>query len=341
MDSLIANDGRLQDIAAAGRITANDVMDLRRRIFGDGVVSLEDADAVFRLDRQCADKDPSWTRFYVEALGDHFVWQSEPRGYLTDEQAQRLLDSSLRNRHIDNTTDLELLIYVVDRATRVPEELVLHVLDAVRESVLTPETAAYGSNRPPAVVTPADVAIIRKVIHAPGGHGSLTVTRREAEMVFDLNDATRGEDNAPEWQDLFVKAIANHLMFPRPAPDLPDAEEAMRRQAWLEKGPAPGSFLAGIGKAFARADVPFAEAWRELDPFGYEQARAEQEAEDRRTREALAREAIDAEEARWLVGRIMNSGAIDANERALLAFIRENSPRIDPALQPLFDEAGL
>lgn len=50
--------------------------------------------------------------------------------------------------------------------TACPEELVPFEMNAVRDSVLSPETAIYGSNRPPAVIGAADVEVIRRVIYA-------------------------------------------------------------------------------------------------------------------------------------------------------------------------------
>ena len=63
-----------------------------------------------------------------------------------------------KDGHIDAMSELELVVNIVDRATSAPESLALLVLDAVRASILNPTSAAYGSNRPPAVATAADAA---------------------------------------------------------------------------------------------------------------------------------------------------------------------------------------
>ena len=327
-------------ICAAGRISAEDVLALRRQVFPDGVVSAAEAEAVFDLDHACAETCPEWTRFYVDALTDHFVWQSEPRGYVSDAQARDLLAKVLHDGRIDAMSELELLLNVVHWCESCPEALGLAALAAVKDSVLTPETAAYGSNRPPAVISPADVEILRKVVYAPGSPGAYTVTRGEAELLFDLDRATRGSENAAGWPDLFAKAIANALMFPRGAPTVPAADEALRRERWLEERGSIGSLLASIGKAAAKGDIPFSEAVRETDLFGSGQARDQREKEDARVGEALHREAIDAEEARWLVGQLRRSDSRSAGERKLLAFIEANAPSVDPALHPFFEAAG-
>lgn len=331
----------VDEICDKGAVSADDVLALRRTIFLDGVISSDEADAVFRIDHACAEKDESWTQFYVDSLTDYFLWQSEPRGYVDEELAKVLVDNITHDGKIDALSELALLINIVHWATSCPEDLMMLALEAVRVSVTAPGEAAYGANRPENLITAGDVAIIRKVIHAPGGDGSITVTRAEAEMMFDLNEAVQGQETVPEWREVFTKAIANHLMFPRPAPQMPNADEARRREAWLEEPASVGNLLAGVGKAIGRGDIPFTEAWEAVDPLSFGRAKEEAAAEEARVREAFTREAIDAEEAAWLSERILSDGLIDDNERAILVFINDNATEIDESLREVLEQAGL
>jgi len=327
----------VDELADKGAITADDVLALRRGLFKDGVVDEREAEAVFRLDHACATKAPEWTRFYVDALTDYFVWQSQPRGYVSEAQARLLIDRITHDGRIDAMSELELLINIVHWATACPEELAVVSLIAVRDSVLTPETTGHESNRAPAIISPADVEIIRKIIYAGTSGGGFTVTRREAELLFELNDATTGQENAPSWGDLFVKGIANHLMFPGGAPVVADAEEAKRRDKWLEERRGVGQTLAQMGRAALGGNIDLKGAWNQVGPRG----RAQQEREDKQAREALSREAIDTEEAKWLSAQVMKDGMLHENERRLLAFIKQNAPTVDPALDALFAKAGI
>ncbi len=330
----------VEDLCSRRRITADDVLALRRTVYADGVCSVAEAEAVFRLDRSCADKDAAWVQFYLDSLTDFFVRQAQPQGYVSEDHAQLLIERITHDGRVDDLTEFALLVNIINRAVLCPEPLIMFALEAVRQSVLAPATAVYGSNRPPALVTAADAAIIRMIIMGAAGDGSITVTRREAELVFELNDAVRDQDNAPEWSKLFVQAIANHLMFPRPAPVPPSAEEAKRREAWLAERPPAGAFVLDVGKALGRGDVPFREFWETLDLGGRHRAREEEEAMHRMTTEALSREAIDKEEAAWLVRRLAGDHTLDDNERALLEFIKANSPNIDPSLAGLIQRIG-
>lgn len=71
-------------ILARGKITADDVLELRHRVFWKGVVTPDDAEMVFALNDQLEQNaDPSWEPFFVEALTDYIVFQAEPRGYIS------------------------------------------------------------------------------------------------------------------------------------------------------------------------------------------------------------------------------------------------------------------
>lgn len=330
-------DPDVKDILDRRIITAEDVARLRRKYFEDGTVSTREADEVFRLDEACEDKHADWGALYVDALTDYFVFQSTPRGYISQDQARELIHRITRNNRIESTTELELLANVVHWAEYCPAELAEFVLFAVRESVLDPDEAAYGRGRRPRLIDPVDVELIKRAIYAPATGGGITVTRLEAEVIFDLNDATARSENHPAWQDLFVYAIANHLMFPRPAPAPEPRESVLRREQWLRERRGTGRLLLETGKAAARLDLDF-QGFRDALKGPVRALDADQEARDARI--AYERETIDEEEARWLIGRIKRDGVLNDNERALLAFIRKHSPNIHPSLEPLLAEAG-
>ena len=333
-------DNLVERICAAGRISAEDVLALRRQVFPDGVVSSTEAAAVFRLDAACAEKCPEWTRFYVDALTDYFVWQAEPRGYVDQARARQLLDAVLRDGRVDAASELELLLNVVHWCVECPYELSHAALDAVRESVLRPDAAAFGAGREAAVITAADVELIRRLIYAPGSPGGITITREEAELLFALDRETDPARNHHSWADLFAKAIASAVMFPRGAPQIPDAAELLRREREAEGGRGIGCLLAGIGKAVAGGDIRFREAYEEADVFGRERAGAQRAREDAQAREALRRETVTSDETAWLVAELQRSPGFSPAECRLLAFIAANSPSIDPALQQLIAEAA-
>jgi hypothetical protein len=330
-----------EKLRASGRIEGSHAMQLRRLIYANGTVTPEAAKLLLGLDRACSKKDPGFAQLYVEALTDYFVWQTQPKGYVSPENARLLIDNIGADGHLESKTELELVLNVVHWARHCPEDVVLLVLDAVRQSVLLSRPSPLGANRPRTSIGAGDIAILRKALHAPAGDGSLLITRREAELLFTLNDATAAGDNDPEWRAFFSHAIANHLLNPANTPVVPSREEAARRERWLDERGDIGTFLTGIGAALARGDIPFRAVFEEVCPSMAASDEKAAEAEARATREALARESIDSSEAAWLAKRILQDDAIDENEKALLTFIKKEAKTIDPALKPLLERAKI
>ena len=329
------------NLKSLGRIEAQHALQLRQFVYGDNVVSREDADLLFSLNDACKTKDQAFVALYVEALTDYFVWQTEPRGYVTPELSRYLIDQVTADGRIDTQTELELVLNVVHWARQVPDDLTTLVIDAVRQSVLRADDTPLGANRPRVAIGAGDVAILTKALYAPAGDGSLLVTRREAELLFDLNDAAGTEGNDPAWGQFFVHAIANHLTNPLEVRPAPTREEAAHRERWLDQRGSIGALLAGVATAVSRGDIPVRKVMEELDPTWDKHFNRESIAIADAAKQAVGREAVDTEEARWLADRIMRDGSIDENERALLVFLKQEASSIDAALQPAMKQAGL
>ena len=195
----------------------------------------------------------------------------------------------------------------------------------------------YGRGRKAGVITPLDVEVIRAVIHGGGGLGAYTVTRREADLLFELNDATVEAGNTESWREVFVKGVGSYLMFPLAAPVAVAAEEILRLDASLEQRRTYLTHLRELGQGLRDFEAGEIGEWvGELDLFGTRRAREKVAREQARAREERARASIDEAEATWLIDRLDRDDALTDNERALLVFIRQNSPQIHPWLDKLF-----
>jgi hypothetical protein len=106
-------------------------------------------------------------------------------------------------------------VKVLDRAKLSPVKLVRFALEQVKLAVTVGDgyLGHARSNRrlSPGVIGEVEVELIRRILYAFGGDGNIAVTRQEAEVLFDINDATAEASNDPAWSDLFVKALANFL----------------------------------------------------------------------------------------------------------------------------------
>ncbi len=213
---------------------------------------------------------------------------------------------------IKGDAELELLIHILERAESAPDELAAFALRQCVAAVRAPDAGGT------ACVDPAEAALLRRVLYAGAGASGTSVSRAEAEALFDINDACRGGDNAPAWRELFVHGVANYLLVP-PGYQGVSADEARRRQAWLES-PTHFDFASllhqslqtTLSQTFARDD----EGWRRT-LAQEDQARVQAHA-------------FTVDERSWLNARICRDGVTDPNETALLDFVLA-----DAALPPI------
>jgi hypothetical protein len=321
-------------LASKDRITPEDVLMLRREVFGDGVVTRGEAEALFALHASAKDQCPEWGPFFVEAVSDYIVHLEKPSGYISTENAEWLVQSISSDRMVASMLELELLVKVLEQAKYSPPGLAAFALRQVMHAVVDGKgPLMIGGRLVPGLIAKAEVELLRRILYAFGGDGNIAITRCEAEILFTINERTLSAKNDPEWNDLFIKAIANFVMCSS-GYESPRREEALRRDHFFEQSDVDiGGFF---GRMFSAGMRGMLEAYRTSTDVD-----ADWEARNR-SAEALARRAeqIDGGEAKWLVERIGRDHVLADNERALLKFIREASPSIHPDLKPLLDKVA-
>jgi hypothetical protein len=323
----------IAEIKARGSIKDADVLKLRRNYYDDGQITADEADIIFALNDACPVQDPAWADCFVETITDYVVDQAKPEGYLTTENAAWLIARISRDDRIETKTEMELLVSVLDKARWAPQSLVRFALDQVKHAVIHGTgPLRSGQTLDPGTVSAADVELLRRIIYSSGGDGNLAVTQPEAEALFDIDAATAGAENHPSWRDLFVKAIANSVMAAS-GYATPPREEALARDAWLDRR---GDL------SLDRVAIGMASGFRGLFS-GYREQSDEERAIARLTQqkiEIVTNEAVTMAEADWLAGRIGSDGRLTANERALLMFLKAESPSIHPNMQALVDKVA-
>jgi hypothetical protein len=321
-------------LASTNRITAEDVATLRREVFGHGLVTRTQAEALFALDGTAKEKCAEWLPFFVEAVADYIVHEEKPSGYISPDNADWLIGAISRDGMVDSLTELELLVHVLEVAKSSPNRLCIYALEQVANAVIEGKgPLAYGGRLVAGTIGKAEVELLRRILYAHAGDGNIAITRGEAEVLFKINERTSHTRNDPSWNDLFVKAIANFVMCSA-GYEAPTREVALRRDEFLDSsGPTIGGFFA---RMVSGGVAGILEAYRSPDDI-----ETEWEARNRAA-EALARraETIDGSEAKWLVQHIGSDRPLYENERALLTLIKRTSPQIDPALQPLLDQVA-
>ena len=322
----------VESLNLAGKIGAEVVLKLRRAVFSDSFVSPQEAQSLIELNRNCFPRDVSWNVFFVEALTDYLVHQADPAGYVTAENAEWLISVIMVDGHVNSSIEMELVISILDQAMWSPPSLVNFALEEVKHWVVD----GSGSIRKeldlvPGQIGEAEVDLLRRILYSFGGEWNIAISRQEAELLFDLNDATAGANNHPSWSELFVKAIANHIMAGS-GYQVPSRQEALKREAWLESEETTSGFFS---KMFSGGFSAVLEAYKAQTPEEAAVARLEQQ-----RLEIVTGEIITQSEASWLTERLQRDGELHDNEKALLRFLKEESPDIHPSLKTLIDQAA-
>ncbi len=309
----------LAKIGAKGYVTAEDVLVLRRGVFKDGIVSPAELDALFMLGERAPEGDREWPMFFEEAAADFYLREEEPQGYLTDVEFATLRARVTRDGEGASPLELRLMIKLLETAVATPPAMAAFVADQLKRSILT--------GRLRKGVTKEDTELVRRFIFAKGGEANVAVTRAEAELLFDINDANAGAPNDPAWTEFFVKAIANHLMSHFSyAPQA--REEARRQHAFMTDR------SADVGGFFKRMVAGG------LSGFKGDGKSLQAERNEQRERDAAIAEKITPAEADWLADRIGRDGRLMESERALVDYMKKLGGELPPKLKALVDRAA-
>lgn len=328
-------EARLSAVGANGFVTAEEVLFLRRNVFRDGVVSRDELTSLMGLAARAPAGDREWPDFLVEAVGDFFLREEQPHGYLTDEE-WGFLSGFLgkewlgENGAAARMFEARLLVSLAERATSTPLAMNRYAAEAIKSTLRTRPGTPDGAPR----IDAETAALVKRLIYAAAGDQSVAVSRAEAEFLFDLNDLSAGADNDPAWREVFVSAIAAHLMAHigyRPLA----REEAMRLDVFArDQSVKPGRMF---GRMFSGGLAALRQALG-----GDEGAKASLQAQHNAANEQAAAEAerITASETDWLVERICRDGDLHQTERDLVAHLKSLDAELPPRLKALVEKAA-
>jgi hypothetical protein len=321
------------EIKARGSIRDADVLRLRRNFDDDGRISAEEAETILAMNDACPVQDPAWADCFVETITDYVVEQAEPHGYITAENARWLIARISRDGKVATMTEFALILNVLDKARWAPQSYVRFALDQVKRAVIDGNgPLRSGHTLKPGIVTEGDVDLLRRMLVAFGGGGNLAITQPEAEVLFDIDEATAAADNHPAWPDLFIKGIASSVMTAS-GHAAPSRAIALARDAWLRRGDLSlDDVLNGM--------IAGNKVWI----GGYREQTEEERAIARLTQqkiEIVTHEPVAPAKADWLASRIARGGTMTPNQRALLTHLKAESLTLHPTLKALVEAASL
>lgn len=303
-------------IAGDGRITAEEILELRRLGWADGKMDPEEAEALFTANDACAAPTSEWCDFFVEALSTFIVQTVEPKGYVDDEMADELIARIDRDGRVGSMAELELLVRVSETALDVPVGLKAYTLRQIEDAVLQGEGPTRHGELTPKGINEAECRLLRRLIFAPASNRPAAVGKLEAEMLFRIKDAALYEVNAADWERLFVQGVANYLLGFGGHEPL-SSERAAELERFMNRECAGiGGFLSRMFTSRPDVDGAFGSLL-DLSPHT---PSVEDEA-------AEAAELTEAE-SHWLTDMLEADEELDPMEKALLAFIAEETGEV-------------
>ena len=233
-----------------------------------------------------------------------------PRLQCSLEEAEWLIGQIDHDGVVESMVELETMVRILERAENTPDLLKNYVLGVVEREVLTGTgPTRCGGQLSATHISAAECRIIRRVIFASGGHGPAAVTRWDAELLFRLKDATLAEENAAEWDDLFIDGVANFLK----GFVLPNAQVSHERKRELEAFVADSS--VNVGRFMGRVAK---EAPQVMNHFGRVFGKKQAGGTDFEAL-AAAGEVVTDYESEWLEKMVAADGEVDELESRLIA----------------------
>ncbi|MFC3101037.1 hypothetical protein [Altererythrobacter lauratis] len=299
--------------ASDGTIGDAEVQALRAAGWADGRICRAEAEAILAANAAIADPSPAWSDFFVEALRNFVLNGTPPCGYASAEEAAWLIAMVSADGRVSSLTELELLVQIIEGGLGVPHSLKHYVLGVVEAEVLTGTgPLRCGGELSATHVTEAEARLIRRVIFGSASDRPAAVSRSEAEMLFRLKDATLHQANAPEFERLFVQGVGNYLLGYASASAHVSRERMLELEAFVaDNRPQVGRFMGAMAKAAPSA-------------FGVIFGRKTDALPSRAAQVAEAAE-FTAVERDWLDAMMAANGEVDAYDRALLAFLAEET----------------
>ena len=316
----------IDDICIRGSVTRADVTSLQRSLDEQTAIDATDIDALIRIEHTTQQQDASWQPLLIDATTDFLVNDMIPTGYVTAANARWLVERVAPRGRIETLGLFNVVVAVLEKARWAPESLAQLALEQVKTAIITGQgPLRRGQDATTAgQITVDDVATIRRILLAFGGDGRIAVTRREADVLFDIEDATANVSQPAEWQELFMKATAS-VVLATSGYTVPSRQAALQSER-LTCGPdhlRPENFIAQLTSAYAQ---PTTE--------GRALARLE-----RQRFEIITNEEASSADATWLTERILRNQKATCRELTLLSYLQREAMPLHPMLQNLVDTA--
>ncbi|GEO83434.1 MULTISPECIES: hypothetical protein [Alphaproteobacteria] len=216
-------------VAGKIRLSAEDMLLLRKYTFPEGIKTSDDVVTLLTLDACCPEKCPQWRDYFVEQLAHFIVHHCYPIGSLDEINVDWLRQVLCEDGVLASEIALETVLHVMDITRFVPLSLTLLMLDQLRVA-LEEQRGAYAARRTAGrAIGPDDMAFIKRVLRDRQEPGEPALSPATIATLEALDRAT--SPRPAEWHG--AAGSADHLRNGK----TPPLEQPRR---WLQ---VPDSFF--------------------------------------------------------------------------------------------------
>jgi len=330
-----------RQVAKEGNVGAPEIAGLRRAIYRDGVVSREEADALFAIERARTGHCDTWSDLFVEAITDYALNQEPPTGYLSEDTATWLMGEISQHGKPSTDAQIELVTNIIEKAREVPASFSAFSLRLVKNMVIC--RGGPDARRRPHVggrVSEADTITLQRILWAAGSEGQMAISREEAEALFAIAHASDGAENDPKFDDLFAKMVGNYLLGAT-GRSVPPRDVSLRCAADTSNRIDVLKMLTQmLADASQATDTHFLIATiRKARCLGEDVDPALNNENSKPDAAMTSASALSPEKAQWLLQQFDAKGTTTEPEKALVRFIAREAGSIDRSLMPLVSRA--
>jgi hypothetical protein len=145
---------------------------------------------------------------------------------------------------IGAAADFHEILAAISKAPDLAPVLAAMALDEVRHGVMTGEgPTTRGRVHFSRTIDAQDTALCARILVEAGEACGRPVSRNEADVLFRINDAAQEREDGGRFDDLFVKAIAHHVLAAA-GREVPPREVALAPATPIADWAAPADFEA-------------------------------------------------------------------------------------------------
>ncbi|TAU48504.1 hypothetical protein ELI44_11020 [Rhizobium ruizarguesonis] len=203
-------------VAGKHRLTAEDMILLRKHAFPQGIRTSDDVVAMLALNNSCPEKCAAWNAFFVEQLAGFIVHYTYPQGSLDEINVAWIMRMFTTDGVVNSALELELILHVMEISADVPGELRALTLDQLRLAI-TDNIGGYKLSR--AIdrrgISRQDVDFAMRIFRSVAEGGVIPVSSVEYGVLQQIERATLAGANHPHWAGIMAAVELRDYAEPR------------------------------------------------------------------------------------------------------------------------------